>query len=109
MALRTVAEALEALSHLTNYERTKPPGMRAFDLSRPTALLERIGSPHLRLGTRVIQVAGTKGKGSTTRFLESICRAAGLRTGRFCCPLRRGSWRRAREVPRLSASTAQSG
>jgi dihydrofolate synthase/folylpolyglutamate synthase len=86
VALRTVADAIEALSKLTNYERTKPRGPRSFDLSRPTALLERIGSPHLRLGARVVQVAGTKGKGSTTRFLESVCRAAGLRTGRFTSP-----------------------
>lgn len=86
MPIRTTEEALAALAKLTNYERKRPDGPRAFDLSRTTELLERVGSPHRRLGARVIQVAGTKGKGSTARFLDAILRAAGLRTGRFLSP-----------------------
>jgi len=86
VAIRSVDDALAALAALTNYERTRPDGPRAFDLSRPTRLLERLGSPHRRLGARVVQVAGTKGKGSTTRFVDSILRTAGLRTGRFTSP-----------------------
>jgi dihydrofolate synthase/folylpolyglutamate synthase len=78
--------ALERLFRLTNYERTRPDGPRAFDLARPAELLRRLGSPDRRLGARVIQVAGTKGKGSTCRFLEAILRAAGLRTGLFLSP-----------------------
>jgi dihydrofolate synthase/folylpolyglutamate synthase len=84
--LRTLEEAMEALSRLTNYERTRPDGPRAFDLSRTRELLKRLGSPDRRLGARVIQVAGTKGKGSTTRCLDAILRAAGLRTGRYLSP-----------------------
>ncbi|MHC4164440.1 MAG: bifunctional folylpolyglutamate synthase/dihydrofolate synthase, partial [Planctomycetota bacterium] len=84
--MRTVDEALRALSRLTNYERTRADGPRAFDLSRPAGLLERLGAPHRRLGGRVVQVAGTKGKGSTARFVDGIFRAAGLRTGRFLSP-----------------------
>jgi folylpolyglutamate synthase/dihydrofolate synthase len=84
--LRTADDALEALSRLTNYERTRADGPRAFDLARPRALLERLGSPHERLGARVVQVAGTKGKGSTSRFVDSVLRAQGLRTGRFLSP-----------------------
>ncbi|MHC4937808.1 MAG: bifunctional folylpolyglutamate synthase/dihydrofolate synthase [Planctomycetota bacterium] len=86
MAIRNVDEALQALAQLTNYERTRPDGPRDFDLSRPTELLERLGSPHRELGARVVQVAGTKGKGSTARFVDSILRTAGLRTGRFLSP-----------------------
>ncbi|MHC4451563.1 MAG: bifunctional folylpolyglutamate synthase/dihydrofolate synthase, partial [Planctomycetota bacterium] len=86
MAIRNVDEALQALSRLTNYERTRPDGPRDFDLGRPSELLKRLGSPHRQLGARVIQVAGTKGKGSTARFVDSILRAAGLRTGRFLSP-----------------------
>jgi dihydrofolate synthase/folylpolyglutamate synthase len=84
--MRTVEEALQALSRLTNYERTRADGPRAFDLSRPAGLLERLGAPHRRLGARVVQVAGTKGKGSTARFVDGIFRAAGLRTARFLSP-----------------------
>jgi dihydrofolate synthase/folylpolyglutamate synthase len=84
--LRTLEEAMDALSRLTNYERTRPDGPRAFDLSRTRELLRRLGSPELRLGGRVIQVAGTKGKGSTSRYLDAILRAAGLRTGRYLSP-----------------------
>jgi dihydrofolate synthase/folylpolyglutamate synthase len=86
VTLRTVEDALEALSGFTNLERTRVNGPRDFDLSRPRRLLERLGSPHHRLGARVVQVAGTKGKGSTARFVESILRRAGLRTGRFLSP-----------------------
>src|SRR5437763_6155780 len=35
---------------------------------------------------RFIHVAGTNGKGSTCAMIESICRAAGLRTGLFTSP-----------------------
>jgi dihydrofolate synthase/folylpolyglutamate synthase len=84
--LRTVADAMQALSRLTNYERTRADGPRDFDLARPEGLLARLGAPHRRLGARVVQVAGTKGKGSTARFLDAIFRAAGLRTGRFLSP-----------------------
>jgi len=77
---------MQALCGLTNYERTRADGPRAFDLSRPKALLERLGSPHHGLGARVVQVAGTKGKGSTARFTEAILRAAGLSTGLFLSP-----------------------
>ncbi len=77
---------MTALARLTNYERARPDGPRAFDLSRMEALLRRLGSPERRLGARVVQVAGTKGKGSTSRFLDAIFRAAGLRTGRYLSP-----------------------
>jgi dihydrofolate synthase/folylpolyglutamate synthase len=33
-----------------------------------------------------VQIAGTNGKGSTAAFLDSICRAAGIRTGLFTSP-----------------------
>ena len=34
----------------------------------------------------IIHVAGTKGKGSTCAFIESLCRSAGLKTGFFSSP-----------------------
>jgi dihydrofolate synthase/folylpolyglutamate synthase len=49
-----------------------------------TLLLERLRNPQLNYF--VVQLAGTNGKGSTARMLESICRAAGLRVGLFTSP-----------------------
>jgi dihydrofolate synthase/folylpolyglutamate synthase len=48
------------------------------------ALLERLGSPHQSL--RVVHIAGTKGKGSTTAFAAGILQAAGLKTGIYLSP-----------------------
>jgi dihydrofolate synthase / folylpolyglutamate synthase len=53
-------------------------------LERPAALLEKLVSPHEQY--RSILIAGTKGKGSTAALLESILRAAGLKTGLYTSP-----------------------
>lgn len=47
-------------------------------------LAELVGSP--QLSYPVIQVAGTNGKTSTSRAIESLLRAHGLRTGLFSSP-----------------------
>jgi len=54
-------------------------------LERPKRLLrEFLAYPPPR--TRVIHVAGTNGKGSTCALIDSVARAAGLRTGLFTSP-----------------------
>ncbi|MBU6409722.1 MAG: bifunctional folylpolyglutamate synthase/dihydrofolate synthase [Verrucomicrobia bacterium] len=55
-----------------------------FGLENTLHLASLAGNPHRRL--RFIHVAGTNGKGSTCAMLESIYRAAGLRTGLFTSP-----------------------
>ena len=47
-------------------------------------LLEALGNPHRRLDC--IHVAGTNGKGSVSAMLDSVGRAAGLRTGLYTSP-----------------------
>jgi dihydrofolate synthase / folylpolyglutamate synthase len=47
-------------------------------------LLEAIGSP--QEGLRTIHVAGTKGKGSTVAFLESILMQSGYKVGAYTSP-----------------------
>lgn len=47
-------------------------------------LLARLGDPQRDLA--LVQIAGTNGKGSTAAMLESVCRAAGLRTGLYTSP-----------------------
>jgi dihydrofolate synthase/folylpolyglutamate synthase len=55
-----------------------------FGLENTFRLAALAGNPQDRL--RFIHVAGTNGKGSTCAILESIYRAAGLRTGLFTSP-----------------------
>jgi dihydrofolate synthase / folylpolyglutamate synthase len=47
-------------------------------------LLEALGNPHQRL--TCIHIAGTNGKGSVSAMLDSVARAAGLRTGLYTSP-----------------------
>jgi dihydrofolate synthase/folylpolyglutamate synthase len=53
-------------------------------LKNTETLLAALGEPHRRFPA--VQIAGTNGKGSTAVFLDSICRAAGIRTGLFTSP-----------------------
>jgi dihydrofolate synthase/folylpolyglutamate synthase len=55
-----------------------------FGLENTFKLAALAGNPQEKL--RFIHVAGTNGKGSTCAMLESIYRAAGLRTGLFTSP-----------------------
>lgn len=53
-------------------------------LAREAELMDLLGSP--QRSAPVVHVAGTNGKTSTTRMIESLLRAAGLRTGMFTSP-----------------------
>ena len=53
-------------------------------LDRIALLCDALGSPQLSYPT--IHVGGTNGKTSTTRFIDSLLFAHGLRTGRFTSP-----------------------
>jgi dihydrofolate synthase / folylpolyglutamate synthase len=52
------------------------PGRDVLGLERISALMERLGNPHLALPP-VFHVAGTNGKGSTCAFLRAALEAAG--------------------------------
>jgi dihydrofolate synthase / folylpolyglutamate synthase len=47
-------------------------------------LLEALGNPHHQI--TCIHIAGTNGKGSVSAMLDSVARAAGLRTGLYTSP-----------------------
>ncbi len=63
-------------------------GLRRFKVDPGTEsvreLLSHLGDPHE--GIRFVQVAGSNGKGSTARMVESVLRAAGYRVGLYTSP-----------------------
>ncbi|HYV34310.1 MAG TPA: folylpolyglutamate synthase/dihydrofolate synthase family protein [Gemmataceae bacterium] len=79
----TYEEAIQFWFGRVNYEH-RSPGPSDLKLDRMHALLERLGNPHQTL--RIIHVAGSKGKGSTSAMLAAILRQAGYRTGLFTSP-----------------------
>ena len=63
-------------------------GLRRFAVSPGTesveALLKHLDDPHEEIP--FVQIAGSNGKGSTAKMVESICREAGLETGLYTSP-----------------------
>src|SRR5438067_11125047 len=53
-------------------------------LANTQRLLDAFGNPHKHFPS--VQIAGTNGKGSPAVMVDSICRAAGIRTGLFTSP-----------------------
>jgi dihydrofolate synthase/folylpolyglutamate synthase len=82
--IRTVAQAGRWLEGLFDVEKHPDHAYRRFSLEPAQRLLERLGRPDREL--RILHVAGSKGKGSTALFAESIVGAAGLRVGTFTSP-----------------------
>lgn len=79
----TYEQALSFWFGRINYEvRTPQPG--DLKLDRMRALLRVLGDPQQRF--RIVHVAGSKGKGSTSAMLASILRSSGYRTGLFTSP-----------------------
>jgi dihydrofolate synthase/folylpolyglutamate synthase len=76
-------KALDFWFSSINYEQ-RVPQPDDLKLDRMRALLGRLGDPQDRL--RIIHVAGSKGKGSTSAMLSAILRQAGYRTGLFTSP-----------------------
>lgn len=78
----------DAVRHLLTLGRelATPQQARAqkFNLRSITVLADRLGNPHR--ACPCVHVAGTNGKGSTAAMLDSILRAAGLRTGLYTSP-----------------------
>lgn len=79
------AEALNYIYGLSDFERSgKYRNDREQHLLREGRLLELLGNPHHTYSCTLI--AGTKGKGSTAACIESVLRAAGVRTGLYTQP-----------------------
>ena len=78
--------ALDYIYNYVDYERRRNVAYTeiAWDLDRTRRVLAALGDPQLRY--HIVHVAGSKGKGSTAAGIESILRAAGLRTGFYTSP-----------------------
>lgn len=81
----TYEEALEFLQSFPDMERATF-GARGPTMGLPAmkSLLARMGDPHK--GTATIHITGSKGKGSTSAFLNSMLVAAGLDTALYTSP-----------------------
>ena len=78
-------EALAYIYSLSDFERGGPYTRdREENLPREAWLLAHLGNPHRSYSSTLI--AGTKGKGSTAAFIESVLRQAGLRTALYTQP-----------------------
>jgi dihydrofolate synthase/folylpolyglutamate synthase len=78
-------ESLDYLYGRLNYERLgMPRGPAELRLGRMRRLLRALGDP--QDGLRIVHVAGTKGKGSTSAMVAAALTASGVRTGLFCSP-----------------------
>jgi dihydrofolate synthase / folylpolyglutamate synthase len=78
--------AIDWLMGRINYERSAviPYQERQLKLDRMRELLVRLGRPDA--GMKIVHVAGTKGKGSTSAMIAAMLTAAGYRTGVFSSP-----------------------
>lgn len=71
---------VEAMKYIQN---TAKFGMN-FGLQRTEKILELLGNPHEKL--KLIHIAGTNGKGSTTAMLSQVLIEGGYKTGMFTSP-----------------------
>ncbi len=61
------------------------PKLIDLSLDRVVRILDALGNPHAKL-PKVVHIAGTNGKGSTTAFLSAILQSAGLRVHAYTSP-----------------------
>ncbi|QDV34279.1 bifunctional folylpolyglutamate synthase/dihydrofolate synthase [Tautonia plasticadhaerens] len=80
-------ERLDALYARLDYERLGMPASSSsteLKLGRMRRLLRRLGDPQDAL--RIVHVAGTKGKGSTSAMVAAALSASGIKAGLFTSP-----------------------
>src|SRR6185436_11948840 len=77
--LMNFQEAVSYLLSLGHETLTIKLGLRNTEL-----LLNALDNPERSFNS--VQIAGTNGKGSTAAMLDSVCRAAGIKTGLYTSP-----------------------
>lgn len=77
-------EAINYLNSFTDYEKNTDYSYQDMTLDRVRNLLKKLDNPHKKF--RSVQIAGTKGKGSTCAFIFSILKEAGYKVGLYTSP-----------------------
>ena len=77
-------EAINYLNSFTDYEKNTDYIYQDIKLERVKTLLQKLDNPHKKF--RSVQIAGTKGKGSTCAFIFSILKEAGYKVGLYTSP-----------------------
>jgi len=75
---------LESLQNMPRSERLLRQGESKIFLQRLEKFLALVGNPHTK--SKVIHIAGTAGKGSTTKILHDLIAAAGYKVGAYTSP-----------------------
>lgn len=80
----TYTQTLNYLNSFPDYEKTINYDLDCFKPARVECLLNLLGNPHQKLPA--IQIAGTKGKGSTAAMVASILTESGFQAGLYTSP-----------------------
>ncbi len=85
MPIRTVSDVISYLNAHTDYEKQQGGRTRdTFDLERMHEVCDSLARPDLAYACA--HVAGTKGKGSTSRYLSAALASQGLKVGLYTSP-----------------------
>lgn len=85
MSFETFDQVIHFFGQFTNLEqKTDRYTERTYRLDRMRALMEHLGNP--QNSYKIIHVAGSKGKGSTSSFLAKAIEAAGFKCGLYMSP-----------------------
>ncbi|HHI81133.1 MAG TPA: hypothetical protein ENK02_14295 [Planctomycetes bacterium] len=78
-------KAFKRLSSLTNYEKAPVTRNYRFDLHKMEALLAKLGNPEKKLAC-VVQVGGSKGKGTVSCMTGALAASTGAKVGVYLSP-----------------------
>ncbi|ACZ41957.1 FolC bifunctional protein [Thermobaculum terrenum ATCC BAA-798] len=84
MTINSYADALRYIYSFADYERNKPRSPEGMHLENVRLLLESVGNPHEKL--KLVHIAGTKGKGSTSAMISSVLISSGYKVGTYTSP-----------------------
>jgi len=84
--MKTIDEALDYLYSFINHETNTSYSYDTihYNVDRTVKLLELLGKPEK--SSKIIHVAGTKGKGSVCHILNALLRVQNISTGMFTSP-----------------------
>lgn len=79
-----IQEAFDYLYSFINFEKDSDKYINSYSLDNISKLMEYFNNPHFN--KKIIHIAGTKGKGSTTFFISKMLNLAGYSVATFLSP-----------------------